>query len=54
VTALPTGLPPPLAHPSALVKGPQAKKFTVPAGPGPPVLPVTVAVSVFEPPRVSV
>ena len=54
VTALPTGLPPPLAHPSAVVKGPQAKKVTVPAGIGPPELPVTIAVSVFEPPRMSV
>ena len=48
VTALPTGLPPPLAHPSAVVKGPQTKKFTVPVGAGPPWLPVTVALSVFE------
>jgi hypothetical protein len=54
VTALPTGLPPPLAHPSAVVKGPQTKKFTVPAGVGPPALPVTVALSVFETPKMIV
>jgi hypothetical protein len=48
VTAVvPTGLPP-VAQPSAVVKGPQTKKFTVPVGAGPPALPVTVALSVFE------
>ena len=54
VTALPTGLPPPLAHPSAVVKGPQTKKFTVPVGVGPPTLSLTVALSVFETPKMIV
>jgi len=54
VTVLPTGLPPPLAHPSAVVNGPQTKKLTVPVGVGPPALPVTVALSVFETPRMTV
>jgi hypothetical protein len=54
VTALPTGLPPPLAQPSAVVKGPQTKKFTVPVGVGPPALLATVALSVFEIPKMTV
>jgi hypothetical protein len=54
VTALPTGLPPPPAQPLAVVKGPHSKKFTIPVGAGPPALPVTVAVSVFETPRMTV
>jgi hypothetical protein len=50
-TALPTGLPP-LAQPSAVVKDPHTKKFTVPVGIPPVALPVTVALSVFELPSV--
>jgi hypothetical protein len=52
VTAPPTWVPP-LAQPLALVKGPQMKKLTVPVGVT-PLVPVTVALSVFEPPRVIV
>jgi hypothetical protein len=54
VTVVPTGLPPPLAQPLEVVKGPHTKKLTVPVGAGPPALPVTVALSVFEPPKVIV
>jgi hypothetical protein len=42
----------PLPQPSALVKGPQTEKFTVPIGV--PAVLLTVAWSVFEPPRVIV
>jgi hypothetical protein len=53
VTGAPTG-DPLLEQPLAVVKGPQAKKLTVPLG-GPPVgLPVTMAWSVFEAPMVTV
>jgi hypothetical protein len=56
VTALPTGLPPPLAQPLEVVKGPHTKKFTVPVGVGPPglLVAVTVALSVFETLRTTV
>jgi hypothetical protein len=49
VTVPPTVIPP-LAQPSGVVKAPQTKKFTVPVGIGPLVLPVTVALSVFGAP----
>jgi hypothetical protein len=49
-TAGPTGVPP-LGQPSALVKGPHAKKLTIPVGFPPVALPVTVAWSVFASPR---
>jgi hypothetical protein len=45
-TAEPTVVPP--EQPSALVRGPQAKKLTVPVGFPPAALPVTVALSVFD------
>jgi hypothetical protein len=48
-TALPTAVPP-VAQPLAVVNGPHSKKLTVPVGAGPPALPLTVALSVFEPP----
>jgi hypothetical protein len=41
-------LSPPVAHPEALVSGPQTEKLTVPVG----VTPVTVAVSLTELPSV--
>jgi len=53
VTALPTGVVV-VAHPLEVVKGPHTKKLTIPVGAGPPALPVTVALSVFELPRVIV
>jgi hypothetical protein len=52
-TPAPTVVPP-VAQPSALANGPQMKKLTVPVGLPPMGLPLTVAVSVFEPPRTSV
>jgi hypothetical protein len=52
-TALPTGLPAPLAQPLDVGNGPHTKKFTVPVGVGPP-MPATVALSVFETPRTTV
>ena len=45
----PTGVPP-LAHPEALASGPQTEKLTVPVGLPPALLPVTVALSVSDPP----
>jgi hypothetical protein len=56
VTAPPTGLPPgeqPLPF-GAVVNGPQTEKFTAPVGIGPPVLPVTMAWSVFDSPSARV
>ena len=52
-TAAPTGIPP-VAQPSALASGPQTVKVTDPEGLPPMALPLTVAWSVFEPPRTSV
>jgi hypothetical protein len=52
VTGAPTGDP--LEQPLAVVRGPQAKKLTVPPGGPPAALPVTVAWSVFEAPMVTV
>ena len=52
VTGEPTGDP--LEQPLAVVRGPQAKKLTVPVGGPPVVFPVTVAWSVFEVPMVTV
>jgi hypothetical protein len=52
-TAEPTAVPP-MEQPSALVKGPHAEKLTIPVGFPPVALPVTVAWSVFELPRMIV
>jgi hypothetical protein len=52
-TAEPTGVPP-MEQPGALVKGPHAKKLTIPVGLPPVALPLTVAWSVFEVPMVTV
>jgi hypothetical protein len=48
-TGTPTAVPP-LAHPEALASGPQTEKLTVPVGLPPALLPVTVALSVSDPP----
>ncbi len=49
VTAAPTCVPP--LHRAFEAVGPHSKKLTVPLGAPPVVLPVTVAVSVTDPPR---
>jgi hypothetical protein len=53
VTAPPSAVPP-AAQSLVLVSGPQVRKLTVPVGVPPVAFPVTVALSVFESPRVIV